>query len=283
MRKALRSLVRAKPALFGAVVVALVVLSAILAPVIAPYDPTAQDLSRRLSPPTWSFAAGQYFLGGDVLGRDLLSRIIYGSQISLIVGICSVAVAGGIGVLVGLISGYYGGRVDSLIMRIVDIQMAVPVLVLAIAVVAVLGPSLRNIILVLGMTAWVTYGRVVRGHVLSICEAAYIESARSIGAGNLRIMFRHVLPNVGTSIIVVATLEVARMITAEAALSFLGLGVQPPTPSWGGMVAEGKDVLSIAWWLSAFPGLAILLTVLGVNLLGDWLREALDPRQRGVE
>lgn len=276
----LRSLVGSKPALFGAIVVMGVIASAIFAPLIAPYDPVAQDIPRRLSPPTWSFAPGTYFLGGDGLGRDILSRIIYGSQISLIVGLCSVAVAGTIGVILGAIAGYYGGRLDSLIMRLVDMQMAIPFLVLAIAVVAVLGPSLQNIIIVLGVTGWVTYSRVVRGQVLAVREATYIEAARAIGAGNVRTMFGHVLPNVATSVIVIATLEVARMIIAEASLSFLGLGVQPPTPSWGGMVAEGKDVLSIAWWLSAFPGLAILFTVLGINLLGDWLREVLDPRLR---
>ncbi len=280
LMKELRSLSQSPPAVFGLAVLILVVASAVFASIIAPYNPLTQNIPERLSPPDWSLAPGRHFLGTDSLGRDILSRIIYGSRISLIVGVSSVVGAGAIGVLIGLLSGFYGGWVDHVLMRLVDVWMSIPFLVLAIAIVAVLGPSLENIIIVLVVTGWVQYSRVVRGQVLSTREETYVEAARVVGASNLRIIFLHILPNVANSIIVIATLQVAQMITSEAALSFLGLGVQPPTPTWGSMVAEGRDVISIAWWLSTFPGLAIVFTVLAINLLGDWLRQVLDPRLR---
>ena len=276
----LRSVFRSGAALAGLIIVTVVVLSALLAPYIAPYDPIAQNIPRRLSPPSLSLTAGGYLFGTDSLGRDILSRMLYGAQVSLLVGVSSVLAAGTIGIVLGLLAGFYGGWIDHVLMRVVDVWLAIPFLVLAIAIVAVLGPKLENIILVLALTGWVTYSRVARGEVLSVREEVYVQSARAIGASDLRIMFRYILPNVATSLIVLATLQVAQMITAEAALSFLGLGVQPPTPAWGTMVAEGKDVVSVAWWLSAIPGLAIVVTVLGINLLGDWLRDVLDPRLR---
>lgn len=268
---------RSKTALLGLTIVLVVIASALLAGYLAPHDPTAQNLSKRLLPPFWMSGNMEYLLGTDPLGRDILSRIIYGSRISLLVGLCSVAISGTIGVFLGLLSGYYGGRADSFIMRLADIQLGVPFLVLAIAVVAMLQPGLRNIIIVLGLTGWVLYGRIVRGEVLSVKEREFVEAARAIGAQNHRIIRLHILPNVSTSIIVVGTLQVAHMIIAEASLSFLGLGVQPPTPTWGGMVADGRDYLALAWWVSTVPGVAIFLTVLGINLLGDWLRDSLDP------
>jgi len=221
-----------------------------------------------------------HLLGTDDFGRDVLSRLIFGSRISLLVGFSSVLVQLGVGGSLGLTAGYYRGRADQIIMRIADIQLAVPFLVLALAVVAVLGPSLWNVILVLGVTGWVSYGRVLRGQVLAVREQQYVEAARALGAPDLRILLTHILPNVTNSVIVIASLEVARMIIAEASLSFLGLGVQPPTPTWGGMVAQGRNFITVAWWIATFPGLAIFLTVLGINLFGDWLRDLLDPTAR---
>lgn len=267
------------PVLIGALIVVSVIVCAILADVISPHDPTAQELGKRLLPP--SFMAGgspEYLLGTDPLGRDTLSRIIHGARVSLTVGIAVVLLSGTIGVTLALVSGYRGGKVDLVLARVADIQQAIPFLILAIAVVAVLGANLVNLILVLGITTWVFYFRVVRGEVLATRQEDYVEAARVIGCGDGRIMLRHVLPNVSGSIIVIATLLVASTIIFEASLSFLGLGVQPPTPTWGGMVSDGRDYLVDAWWVSVFPGLAILLTVLGINLCGDWLRDKLDPK-----
>jgi len=267
------------PALLGGSIVAIVVFCALFADFISPHDPTAQEISKRLLPP--SFMAGgnpEYFLGTDQLGRDSLSRIIYGSRVSMTVGIGVVLLSGTIGVTLALVAGYRGGRLDLGLSRIADIQQAIPYLVLAIAVVAMLGANLPNLILVLGITTWVFYYRVVRAEVLSTSQEQYVEAAKIVGAKDDRILVRHILPNVAGSIIVIATLLVANTIIFEASLSFLGLGVQPPTPTWGGMVADGRDYLGDAWWVSVFPGLAILITVLGINLLGDWLRDKLDPK-----
>jgi peptide/nickel transport system permease protein len=273
----IRGLSRSGKGLCGLIIVTTALATAILAARLAPHDPLTQDISQRLMPPFWLSGSMENLLGTDLLGRDILSRIIFGSRISLFVGASSVLVAGTVGVLLGLVAGYYRGRLDAIIMRVVDTQLAIPFLVLAVAVVAVLGASLRNIIVVLGVTGWVSYGRIVRGEVLSIREKEYVDAARLVGCRDHRIMFLHILPNVSASIIVVATLQVAQMIIAEASLSFLGLGVRPPTPTWGGMVADGRNYLADAWWVSAFPGVAILLTVLGINLLSDWLRDYLDP------
>jgi peptide/nickel transport system permease protein len=272
-------LVRRRTALFGLIVVAAVVVAAVFASVISPFDPLAQDIGQRLKEPGWQDAQGRIHpLGTDHLGRDILSRIIHGSRIALSVGLAAVMISGVLGMAIGLVAGYFGGRVDDFFMRLADIQLAFPFILLAIAVIGVLGPSLRNIIIVIGVSSWVVYARVVRGEVLSIREREFVQAAVALGSRDWRILARHVLPNAFTPWLVVATLDMARVIVIESALSFLGLGVQPPTPTWGGMLADGRVYLSTAWWLATFPGLAILVTVLGINLLGDGLRDTLDPR-----
>ena len=275
----LRRLVRRRTAIFGLVAVALVVFSAVFAPWITPFDPLEQDINQRLKEPGWRNATGQmHSLGTDHLGRDILARIIFGARIALVVGLSAVLISGVLGMIIGLIAGYFGGTVDDFLMRLADIQLAFPFILLAIAVIGVLGPSLRNIIIVIGVSSWVVYARVVRGEVLSIRERDFVQAAIALGSRDGRILVRHVLPNAFTPWLVVATLDMARVIVIESALSFLGLGVQPPTPTWGGMLADGRVYLSTAWWLATFPGLAILITVLGINLLGDGLRDTLDPR-----
>jgi peptide/nickel transport system permease protein len=275
----LARLARRRTALFGLLVVAIAVFTAVLAPVISPFDPLEQDISQRLREPGWHDAQGRaHPLGTDHLGRDILARIIYGSRIALLVGLSAVLVSGVLGMAIGLVAGYFGGRVDDFLMRLADVQLAFPFILLAIAVIGVLGPSLRNIIIVIGVSSWVVYARVVRGEVLSIREREFVQAAVALGSRDGRILVRHVLPNAFTPWLVVATLDMARVIVIESALSFLGLGVQPPTPTWGGMLADGRVYLSTAWWLATFPGLAILITVLGINLFGDGLRDTLDPR-----
>jgi peptide/nickel transport system permease protein len=275
----LRRLVRRRTALFGMVVFLGVLLAAVLAPVVTPFDPLEQDIGQRLQAPGWQDAQGRVHpLGTDHLGRDILARIIFGSRIALVVGLAAVLISGVLGMIIGLVAGYFGGRVDDFLMRLADIQLAFPFILLAIAVIGVLGPSLRNIIIVIGVSSWVVYARVVRGEVLSIREREYVQAAIALGSRNGRVLWSHVLPNTFTPWLVVATLDMARVIVIESALSFLGLGVQPPTPTWGGMLADGRVYLSTAWWLATFPGLAILVTVLGINLLGDGLRDTLDPR-----
>jgi peptide/nickel transport system permease protein len=267
--------------LTSSIVLAAVLISALFAPVLAPHDPAEQNLEARLIPPFWTREGTlEHPLGTDALGRDLLSRIVYGTRVSLLVGFMAVAVQGAIGVIVGLTTGYYGGWLDAAVMRVADIQLAVPFFVLAIAVMTVLGPGLRNVVLVLGVTGWVLYGRVVRSEVLSVRERDYVESARALGASGTKILFKHILPNVFSSFLVISTLEVARMIIAEASLSYLGLGVQPPTPTWGGMVADGRNWLMTSWWVSTLPGVAIFCTVLAVNIIGDFLRDWFDPTLR---
>jgi peptide/nickel transport system permease protein len=275
----LRRLVRRRTALFGLLVVLTVMLAAVLAPLVSPFDPLEQDIGQRLREPGWQDEQGRVHpLGTDHLGRDILARIIFGSRIALVVGLAAVAISGVIGMLIGLVAGYFGGRVDDFLMRLADIQLAFPFILLAIAVIGVLGPSLRNIIIVIGVSSWVVYARVVRGEVLSIREREYVHAAVALGSRHWRVLLSHVLPNTFTPWLVVATLDMARVIVIESALSFLGLGVQPPTPTWGGMLADGRVYLSTAWWLATFPGLAILVTVLGINLFGDGLRDTLDPR-----
>jgi peptide/nickel transport system permease protein len=275
----LKRLARRRTALFGLAVVAVVILSAVGAPLVTVFDPIEQDINQRLREPGWRNAAGQaHLLGTDHLGRDILARIIYGSRVALVVGLSAVLISGVLGMAIGLVSGYFGGKVDDFFMRLADIQLAFPFILLAIAVIGVLGPSLRNIIVVIGVSSWVVYARVVRGEVLSIREREFVQAAIALGSRDGRVVLRHVLPNAFTPWLVVATLDMARVIVIESALSFLGLGVQPPTPTWGGMLADGRVYLSTAWWLATFPGLAILVTVLGINLLGDGLRDTLDPR-----
>jgi peptide/nickel transport system permease protein len=261
--------------------VSVFVLAALLAPLIEPHDPLAQDIARRLKPPGYvDPRAGHFWLGTDGLGRDILARLIEGARVSLLVGAGGAAIAALIGVTLGLTAGYAGGWWDTLTSRCVDVFQAIPFTILAIAVAVILGPSLRNVIIVLGVSSWVNYARVVRAETLAQRHSEIVVAARVVGAGGGRVLLRHVLPQVMASIIVLTSLLVASMILFEASLSFLGLGVQPPTPSWGNMVLDGVEPIRAAWWVSFFPGVAILLTVMGINLLGDWLRDVLDPRQR---
>jgi peptide/nickel transport system permease protein len=268
-------------AVFGLVLTGAFVLTAILAPLLMPHDPLSQDVARRLKPPGFADArAGVFVLGTDGLGRDILSRLIEGARVSLLVGVCGALLSAVVGTSLGLVAGYFGGWPDSLIMRIVDVWQAIPFTVLAIAIVVILGPSLQNVILVLGITSWVNYARVIRAETLAQRNGELVIAARVVGARDLRILLRHVLPQVTASVIVLTSLLVASMILFEASLSFLGLGIQPPTPSWGNMVLDGVEPIRVAWWVSFFPGVAILLTVMGINMLGDWLRDVLDPRLR---
>jgi peptide/nickel transport system permease protein len=275
----LKRLARRRTALVGLGVVAVVLLAALFAPWLSPFDPLEQDINQRLKEPGWQTAAGRiHVLGTDHLGRDILARVIFGSRIALVVGLSAVLISGVLGMAIGLVAGYFGGKVDDFFMRLADIQLAFPFILLAIAVIAVRGPTLFNIILVIGVSSWVVYARVVRGEVLSIREREFVQAAIALGSRDGRVVVRHILPNAFTPWLVVATLDMARVIVIESALSFLGLGVQPPTPTWGGMLADGRVYLSTAWWLATFPGLAIFITVLGINLLGDGLRDTLDPR-----
>jgi len=253
-----------KLAVAGLVVVALLFAVSILAPVISPYDPNALDLKNILMPP-----GSNHLLGTDQLGRDILSRMIWGARISLKVGFVAVGIATLIGTILGTISGYYGGIVDMLIMRAVDLMLCFPSFFLILTVIAVLEPSIWNIMAVIGFTSWMGVARLIRAEILTIREREFIQAARSQGASDMRIITRHIIPNAMTPVLVSATLGVAGAILTESALSFLGIGVQPPTPSWGNMLAAGKDNLEYAWWLSLFPGMAILITVLGYNLLGE--------------
>jgi peptide/nickel transport system permease protein len=277
----LRELWQDKAGLFGVVVMALVIFIAVAAPLLAPHNPAAQSLQDRLKPPFW-YAEGDWVnpLGTDNLGRDVLSRIIYGSRVSLIVGLAVVALAGVFGVFMGLISGYRGGRTDSVIMRVVDTQISFPGLLLALILLAVLGPSLNTVIVVLAINGWMIYARVTRGVVLSVRETPYVEAAQLVGCKAKRVIFRHVLPNLTSPLLTLGILEFARIVLAEAALSFLGVGIQPPAVSWGLDVATGKNYMFNAWWLVTFPGAAIALTVLAVNLLASWLRIVFDPQER---
>ena len=268
-----RRLRRTRLAAVGVAIVALVVISAILAPVLSPYDPNRQRLLEALQGPSPS-----HLLGTDENGRDVLSRVLYGARVSLAAGVFSVAIAVGLGVVTGLISGYFGGRADNWIMRAMDALLAFPTLVLALAITAALGPGLRNAMIAIGIVYTPVFARLTRGQVLSVREREFVEAARTLGAGHVRIMLRHVFPNVTAPLIVQASLSVALAILAEATLSFLGLGVQPPDPSWGSMVSRGKDYLEQAPWLAFAPGVAILLAVMGFNFLGDAVRDALDPR-----
>jgi peptide/nickel transport system permease protein len=267
---------RRPAALVGMAILALVVFAAVFAPFVAPHDPNDQDVTRRLQPP---FQAGSaYVLGTDQVGRDVLSRIIYGTRVALLVGLSAVGFSGAIGITLGLLSGFYGGIVDDLIGWVSNVELAFPFVLLAIAIVAAIGANLLNLVVVLSIVAWVTYARIVRAETLAVRDLEFVQAARTIGVGDMRILFRHILPNVLTPVIVIATFEVARMIISEASLSFLGLGVEPSIPSWGSMLADGRQYLATAWWIATFPGLGIMLTVLAINLVGDWLRDVLDPR-----
>lgn len=261
----------------SAAALGLILLAAVFAERLAPYGPNEQDILTRLQPP----GVPGHVLGTDEVGRDILSRLIHGARISLLIGVIAVGVSCPLGVLVGLVAGYAGRRTDDVLMHITDIQLAIPTILLAIAVVAVLGPGLPNVIITLSVTGWTLYARLVRGETMTVKTRDFVQAARANGAGDTRIVLRHVLPNVFSPVIVVAVFAVANMIVLEATLSFLGLGVEPSVVTWGRMLNGGRLYLSTAWWLTAFPGLAIFVTVLAVNLLGDHLRDWLDPRLRG--
>lgn len=272
-------LMKSKTGMIGFLIVLTVFIIAPLAPVLAPYDPATTHPAQMLQPPFWMEGGSMdHILGTDQLGRDILSRILYGTQISLLVGIISVVIAGLIGGILGLISGYYGGIIDTIIMRFVDAFIAIPSLLITLVILTVVGPSLWTLIVVLGITNWVSYARIVRGEVLTIKERDFVKAAQSIGVKDRKIITKHLIPNVTSSFIVTATLSVASTIIAEAALSFLGMGIQPPAVSWGLMLNSGKDYLAVSWWVATFPGIAITITSLGIIFLGDWLRDVLDPR-----
>lgn len=263
----------------GLVLVAIVLFMAITADFISPYEPAATNLRLRLKEPGFVDAEDNfYLLGTDQLGRDNLTRIIYGARISVLVSISAVAISGVIGVTLGMIAGYQGGWLDSVVMRMVDTQLSIPLIILAIVWVAFFGPSILGIVIVIGVWGWVQYARLSRGMTLSLKENEFITAARALGGSMSEIVFSHIVPNLIGPIIVLATLQLGQAVLLEAALSFLGVGVPPPTPTWGGMLSDGRAYIDIAWWVAVFPGLGITLLVLGVNLLGDTLRDSLDPR-----
>jgi peptide/nickel transport system permease protein len=283
LRLLARALVQDKLALVASVFLVILVIAAIFAPRIAPFDPNDQSLFMRNKPPLTMPEEGgsiPHLLGTDALGRDELSRLIFGGRVSLAVGLLSVVVSGSIGTLLGLLAGFYRGHVDDLVMRLVDIQMGFPSLLLALFVLYVVGGGVLNVIFVLAITRWMVYARVTRGLVLAYRENVFVEAARATGCTDGRIIFRHLLPNLLSPIVVLATLEVAYMILTEAALSFLGLGIQPPDSSWGLMLSQGRQYITTAWWLVTFPGLIILLTALSLNLVATWARAVTDPTQR---
>jgi peptide/nickel transport system permease protein len=261
----------------------LLVIPALFASQVAPYDPLQGSLSKRLKPPAWQQGGSiEYPLGTDKLGRDMLSRIIYGARVSLMVSLVAIFVGGIIGTALGMISGYFGGWVDALLMRLVDISLSLPTILLALVLVAAVGPSFGTVITILMIFLWARYARLVRGETLAIKERDFIARARVAGASHIRIMARYIFPNVVNSLVVLATLQVGYVILLESTLSFLGAGLPRPTPAWGLMIADGRELIVTAWWVSMFPGLAIMLTVLSLNLLGDWLRDHLDPKLRNV-
>lgn len=276
LRETLRRLFRNPLAVAGAAVVLFFCVLALFPPLVSSHDPNKIDILKILEPPS-----GAHPLGTDDLGRDVLARMLHGARISLSVGFVAESIAIGIGLVIGLLAGYYGGKVDSLLMRFVDIMLCFPTFFLILAVIAFIGPSIWNIMFIIGVTGWMGVARLVRAETLSLKERDFVAAARAQGAGTARILFRHILPNTLAPVLVAATLGVAGAILVESGLSFLGIGVQPPTPSWGNILTAGKDNIEFAWWLSLFPGLAIFLTVLGYNLLGEGIRDAVDPRLKG--
>jgi peptide/nickel transport system permease protein len=276
----LRRLWKFRAGVLGLIIVLAVSAAAIFADAIAPHDPYDQEVVNRLTPPMWAAkGTAKHVLGTDPVGRDVLSRLIHGGRISLATGVAAVLIAAVIGVVLGLIGGYYGGKLDSVINGLVNVMMAFPFMLLALTAVAVMGPSFRNLVVVLGVTGWPIYARVVRAETYHLKALDFVVAARAMGFSNARIIARHIVPNLVNTIIVTSSLEVARMIIQESFLSFLGLGVQPPTPSWGGMLGEGRTYMLTHPWLATFPGLAIFVTTLGINLFGDGLRDLLDPHQ----
>jgi len=264
----------------GLVLTAAVVLVALFGPRLAPHGPLEQTLEARLRPPAFAGGARAHWLGTDNLGRDILSRILVGARPSLLVGLSAILLAGAFGIAVGLVSGYYRGTLDKVVMRVADVQLAFPAILLALAILAVAGPSNLNLVVVLALSWWVVFARITRGEVLALREREFIGAAVALGAGDRHIVARHVLPNIAGTMLVLASVSLTRAILAEAALSFLGMGIQPPTPTWGGMISDGRAYLAVAWWVSTMPGLALTLGVIGFNLLGDYLRDRIDPRLR---
>jgi ABC-type dipeptide/oligopeptide/nickel transport system permease subunit len=277
----LHRVLRLKWGLAAAIVMAMVIGSAAAAPWVAPQDPLTVDIRHRLVPPAWMMGGTvAHLLGTDQVGRDLLSRMIYGGRVSLVIGTAAVLVSSTIGVLLGLAAGYFAGRVDWTIMTLVNVMLTFPFVLLALAVIAVLGPSLINMIIVLGVADWPLYARVIRAETLAIREREFVLAGRALGMSHARIVFRQILPNLVSVIVVIATLQVARVIILESFLSFLGLGIQPPTPAWGNMLGEGRVYMLNSWWIAAFPGLAIFVTTLAINLMGNALRDWLDPHMK---
>ena len=265
----------------AAAILLLLLICALFSPWIAPHDPIEQNLADALKPPFWEKGGTTaHILGTDNLGRDILSRIVYGARVSIIVGFAGVLLSGVFGTFLGVMAGYFGGKIDAVIMRVTDMMLSLPYILIAIAIIGAIGSSLTNIIIVLGITQWVGYTRIIRFEAMSLSKSEFIEMAIISGNRWWRILLVHILPNVLNTAVVLATLDVGKMIIFEAAMSFLGLGVKPPTPTWGGMLADGRVYLTFAWWIATFPGIAIAITVLGGNLLGDWLRDELDPRHQ---
>jgi len=271
------------PVLPVAILVLFLVIPAIFAPLVAPHDPLKGSLSKRLKPPVWAEGGSiEYPLGTDKMGRDLLSRMIYGARISLLVSFMAVFVGGSIGTTLGVVSGYFGGKIDTLIMRLVDITLSLPTILLALVLVSALGPSFGTVITVIALIIWARYARQARAETLSVKEQDFVARARVAGASHTRIMMRYIFPNIVNTLVVLATLQVGAIILLESTLSFLGVGIPRPTPAWGVMVADGRELIVTAWWVSMFPGIGIMLTVLSLNLFGDWLRDHLDPKLKHV-
>jgi len=276
-----RRLLRLKWGVGGAALFLVIVLSAVFAPWISPHDPVTVDIRHRMAPPAWmEGGAREHILGTDQIGRDLLSRVIWGGRVSLLVGVSAVLLSSTIGVLFGLAAGYFGAEVDWSIMTLINVMLTFPFVLLALAVIAVLGPSLPNMIVVLGVTGWPLYARVIRAETFALREREFVLAARALGMSHARIVFRQILPNLISAIVVIATLQIAQVVILESFLSFLGLGVQPPTPAWGNMLGEGRVYMLNSWWIAAFPGLAIFVTTLVINLLGNGLRDWLDPHMK---
>ena len=284
MRKMKISRARLTPVvLASAIIITIIIVTAVFADYIAPHSPYETSLSQRLTPPFWQEGGSlAYPLGTDLVGRDILSRLIYGARASIIVAVATILLAGTIGLVIGLISGYSGGLVDAVLMRIADAVLTFPLILLAILLVIVLGPSFINVIIAIAFMLWARYARVVRGEVISLKERDFVTLAKIAGCSTTRILSRHLFPNVQNTLMVLMTLQVGWVIVVEATLSFLGAGVPPPAPAWGSMVAEGRNYLTQAWWVTGMPGLAIILTVLSFNMIGDWIRDILDPRLRQV-
>ena len=264
-------------------IIGLILFTATFAPLLTPYSTTKPSLAERLTPPVWE-AEGSWDhpLGTDALGRDMATRLMFGGRVSMLVAVLTLILGGGIGTVIGLFAGYYGGRLDSVLMRIADSTLAFPIILFAILLVVTLGASMANVVIAIALVLWARYARVIRGEVLALRERDFIARARVAGCSDLRILLVHLFPNTANTLLVLLTLQVGWVIIVEASLSFLGAGIPPPTPAWGAMVADGREYVDTAWWVSAFPGVAIMLTVIAFNLVGDWLRDALDPKLRQV-